>query len=75
MARGVEAGIYRGQQEVFRFYQQFFDLFERISLEPDRLIEAGDSVVVPNSAPVLRRKSPDASCSSVGNGPSPTRVV
>ena len=35
----------------------------------------GRPVVVPNSAPVLRRNSPLSSCSSVGNGPSPTRVV
>lgn len=49
-SRGVEAGIYRGQDEVLRLYQQFFELFERISLEPDRFIDAGDAVVVPNSA-------------------------
>jgi ketosteroid isomerase-like protein len=49
-SRGVEAGIYRGQDEVLRLYQQFFELFERIRLEPDRFIDAGDAVVVPNSA-------------------------
>ena len=32
-------------------------------------------VVTPNSPPVLRRYSPSASKSSVGNGPEPTRVV
>src|SRR3954465_4101867 len=35
----------------------------------------GRPVVVPNSAPTLRSRSPSASSSSVGNGPSPTRVV
>src|SRR5262245_5599803 len=35
----------------------------------------GRPVVVPNSAPPVRSRSPIASCSSVGNGPSPTRVV
>ena len=35
----------------------------------------GRPVVVPYSRPILRRYSPAASCSSVGNGPSPTRVV
>jgi ketosteroid isomerase-like protein len=58
-SRGVEAGIYRGQEEVFRLYQQFFDLFERISLEPDRFIDAGDSVVVPNSAYMRGRHGVD----------------
>ncbi len=32
-------------------------------------------VVVPYSAPTLRRVAPSLSNSSVGNGPSPTRVV
>ena len=32
-------------------------------------------VVTPNSPPCLRRYSPDSSCSSVGKGPEPTRVV
>ena len=31
--------------------------------------------MVPYSAPTLRRCSPKSSSSSVGNGPSPTRVV
>ena len=32
-------------------------------------------MVTPNSPPVLRSRSPISSCSSVGNGPDPTRVV
>ena len=35
----------------------------------------GRPVVVPNSPPISRRRSPTSSCNSVGNGPSPTRVV
>src|SRR6266542_3660095 len=35
----------------------------------------GRPVVVPNSAPASRRRSPLTSSNSVGNGPSPTRVV
>ena len=35
----------------------------------------GRPVVVPNSWPRWRRCSPVASCSSVGNGPAPTRVT
>src|SRR6201995_3343842 len=42
------------------------------SYQPQR---RGRPVVVPNSAPTLRSRSPMSSSSSVGNGPSPTRVV
>src|SRR5579862_531533 len=42
------------------------------SYQPQR---RGRPVVVPNSPPTLRSRSPIASRSSVGNGPSPTRVV
>ena len=31
--------------------------------------------MTPTSPPTLRSRSPIASCSSVGNGPEPTRVV
>ena len=31
--------------------------------------------MTPNSAPIVRSLSPSSSCSSVGNGPEPTRVV
>ena len=34
----------------------------------------GPPVVAPNSWPAARRASPVSSCSSVGNGPEPTRV-
>ena len=42
------------------------------SYQPQR---RGRPVVVPNSPPTLRSRSPSASNSSVGNGPSPTRVA
>jgi len=58
-SRGLEAGIYRGQEEVFSMFQSFFDMFERISLEPDRFIDAGDAVVVPNSAYMRGRHGVD----------------
>jgi ketosteroid isomerase-like protein len=58
-SRGVEAGIYRGEREVFRFYQGFFEMFERITVEPDRFIDAGDSVVVPNAAQMRGRHGVD----------------
>jgi len=50
-SRGLEAGIYRGIEEVLRFYKTFLETFEGVQLEPERFIESGDSVVVvPNSA-------------------------
>jgi uncharacterized protein len=54
-SRGLEAGIYRGQEEVIRFYRNFLDTFDEVTIEPDRFIESGDSVVVPNSAQVRGR--------------------
>jgi uncharacterized protein len=54
-SRGLEAGVYRGWEEVKRFYQGFFETFEEVKLEPDRFVESGDSVVVPNSARIRGR--------------------
>jgi uncharacterized protein len=54
-SRGLEAGVYQGQEEVMRFYQNFLETFEEVNIEPDRFIESGDSVVVPNSAQVRGR--------------------
>jgi ketosteroid isomerase-like protein len=42
--------VYRGIDEAMRFYAGYFEAFEEIVIKPDRLIEAGDSVVVPNVA-------------------------
>jgi ketosteroid isomerase-like protein len=49
-SRGVEAGVYRGIDAALRFYQGYFDAFEEIVFEPDRSIDAGPSVVIPNVA-------------------------
>jgi ketosteroid isomerase-like protein len=48
-SRGLEAGVYRGRAEVDRFLRSF-ELFESVVLEPERFIDAGDWVIVPNSA-------------------------
>jgi ketosteroid isomerase-like protein len=48
-SRGLEAGVYRGFEETDAFYENWFDMFE-IRLEPERLIESGDRVLVPNTA-------------------------
>jgi ketosteroid isomerase-like protein len=49
-SRGLAAGIYRGEDEVLAFYRDFLDTFEQIRIEPDRYLESGDFVVVPNSS-------------------------
>jgi ketosteroid isomerase-like protein len=49
-SRGPEVGVYRGMEEVLRFYRNFFDAFEKSEIEPLDFIESGDSVVVPNTA-------------------------
>ncbi len=54
-SRGLAAGVYQGQEEVMRFYQDFLGTFEEVQIEPERFIESGDSVVVPNSAQIRGR--------------------
>ena len=38
-----------------RMYQTFLGTFQDVVIEPDRFIESGDSVVVPNSAQIRGR--------------------
>ena len=57
-SRGLEAGVYRGWEEVMRFHRNFLETFQEVVIEPNRFIESGDSVVVPNSAQV-RGREPD----------------
>jgi ketosteroid isomerase-like protein len=49
-SRGWLARVYRGVEEVLRFYAGYFEAFTEIAFEPERFIEAGDWVVVPNVA-------------------------
>jgi ketosteroid isomerase-like protein len=49
-SRGLEAGVYQGLEAVMAFYENFFETFARIEIEPDRFIDSGDLVVVPNTA-------------------------
>jgi ketosteroid isomerase-like protein len=49
-SRGWLAGVYRGVEETQRFYEGYFEAFDEIVIEPDRFIDAGESVVVPNVA-------------------------
>jgi ketosteroid isomerase-like protein len=45
---GVEAGIYGGEAETRRFWSTFFEVFDRVVVEPLEFIEHGDQVVVPH---------------------------
>jgi ketosteroid isomerase-like protein len=58
-SRGLEPRVYRGWDEIMGFYQNLFESFEPIHVKPDRLIDAGDSVVVPYSAEARGRHGVD----------------
>src|SRR3954467_3627599 len=47
---GWFAAVYRGVEETLRFYEDYFEAFEKIVIAADRFIDAGESVVVPNVA-------------------------
>ena len=53
---GPEPRVYRGHEEAADFYDNYLGTFERVELVPDRFIEAGDSVVVPNAAHLQGRE-------------------
>jgi ketosteroid isomerase-like protein len=45
---GIQRGVYRGIEEIRRFYQEWLDLFEEMDVRPEAFIDAGEHVVVPN---------------------------
>jgi ketosteroid isomerase-like protein len=47
---GSLAGVYRGLDQALRFYAEYYETFEATVIEPDRFVETGDLVVVPNVA-------------------------
>jgi ketosteroid isomerase-like protein len=49
-SRGFQAGVYRGFDDALRFYTEYYDAFEETVIEPERFIDAGEVVVVPNIA-------------------------
>jgi len=49
-SRGLEAGIYRGEDEAIGLIRNFLEMFERVNLEPERFVASGNQVVVPHSA-------------------------
>jgi uncharacterized protein len=63
-SRGWLADVYQGIDAALRFYVGYFEAFEEIVIEPDRFIEAGDSVVVPNIARQRGREGIEVSARS-----------
>ena len=55
-SRGLQAGVYRGWEDVMGMYRTFLETFQDVVIEPDRLIESGDLIVVPNSAQIRGRE-------------------
>jgi len=49
-SRGLEAGIYRGQEAVLGLWRTFLETFDRATVAPDEFIECREHVVVPNRA-------------------------
>jgi ketosteroid isomerase-like protein len=47
-SNGLEAGIYRGEAETRRLWDTFFEVFDRVVVEPLEFIEHGEHVVVPH---------------------------
>src|SRR3954453_23562454 len=45
-SRGVEAGIYRGREATQRFWNTFQEMFDRVVVSPEELIEHGDHVIM-----------------------------
>jgi ketosteroid isomerase-like protein len=48
-SRGLEARVYRGREDATRFFRTF-ETFESVVFGPERFIDAGDSVVIPNTS-------------------------
>lgn len=49
-SKGWLAGVYRGFEDVMRFYRDYFEAFDEIRVEVDSYTPVGESVVVPNIA-------------------------
>ena len=47
---GPQRGVYRGLEQAVRFAEEWSHLFEQMRIEPEEFIDAGESVVVPNTA-------------------------
>jgi ketosteroid isomerase-like protein len=63
-SHGFVAGVYRGFDEFERFMTEYFDAFEEATIEPDRFIDVGECVVVPNAVHMRGRDGIEVSARS-----------
>jgi ketosteroid isomerase-like protein len=63
-SRGLEAGIYRGEDAAQGFLGTFFEMFDEVTIIPDDFIEVGDHVVVPNRTRLRGRDGIDVQAHS-----------
>ena len=47
-SRGLEAGVYRGVEATLEWIRGYISAFEEVIVEPERFIDVGEWVVVPN---------------------------
>ena len=59
-SRGLDARVYTGISEVLGLFRSFFDTFEQVEIEPERFVECGDVLVVPNVAHIRGRDGIEA---------------
>jgi ketosteroid isomerase-like protein len=61
---GWLAGVYLGFDAALRFYEGYFQAFQQVVIKPDRFIDIGEFVVVPNVAHQLGRDGIEVSARS-----------
>jgi ketosteroid isomerase-like protein len=61
---GELAGVHRGIDAVLHFYSEWYEMFDMTVIEPERFVEMGDSVVVPNVARLRGREDIEVSARS-----------
>src|SRR6478672_2800698 len=49
-SRSALARVYRGLDDAQRFWAEYYETFEETDVKPDRFIDLGETVVVPNVA-------------------------
>ena len=49
-SRSALARVYRGIADAERFWAEYYETFEETDVKPDRFIDLGETVVVPNVA-------------------------
>jgi ketosteroid isomerase-like protein len=53
---GVEAGVYRGFDACLQLWASGYEAFDEIDIKPESYLDAGDSIVIPNTSRQLGRE-------------------